>query len=95
MKEKIVSLIIEAAEEMNEYLENKIETKDRGEAKLYGDHGVLDSLGLVNLVVAVESLIEDKFDVELTLADEKAMSQRNSPFLTIDTLSDYIQSILK
>jgi len=47
---------------------------------LYGGAGKLDSIGLVNLIVATEQRLEDIFEISLTLADEKSMSQRNSPF---------------
>ena len=94
MKEKIVSLIIEAVNEMNEYLDVKIDTSNGEATILFGNHGVLDSIGLVNLVVAVESLIEDEYDTSVTLADEKAMSQKNSPFSTIGSLSEYIITLL-
>jgi acyl carrier protein len=62
---------------------------------LFGAQSVLDSLGLVNLIVGVEQRIADDLDLPITLADEKAMSQRNSPFRTVDTLADYILSIAK
>jgi hypothetical protein len=33
--------------------------------------------------------------VEITLADEKALSQKESPFRTIGTLIDYIAQVVK
>ena len=55
----------------------------------------MDSLGLVNLIVSVEQNIEDDFDVSITIADERAMSQKHSPFRTVGTLADYIEILLK
>ena len=52
-------------------------------------------MDLINLVVAVEQNIEDEFDVSITLADERAMSQETSPFKTVGTLTDYIEMILE
>ena len=46
------------------------------------------------MVVAVEQNIEDEFDVTITLADERAMSQQTSPFRTVGTLTDYIEMLL-
>ena len=46
---------------------------------IYGDNSQLDSLALVSLIVAVEQNIEDEFGISITLADERAMSQENSP----------------
>ena len=62
---------------------------------IYGDNSPLDSLALVSLIVAVEQNIEDKFDISITLADERAMSLVNSPFRTVSSLADYIEALLK
>ena len=62
---------------------------------LFGKDGKLDSLGLVNLLVIMEQNIEDEFDVSIIIADERAMSQKHSPFRTIGTLADYIIMLLK
>ena len=62
---------------------------------IYGDNSLLDSLALVSLIVAVEQNIEDKFDISITLADERAMSLENSPFRTVSSLADYIEALLK
>jgi acyl carrier protein len=67
-----------------------IEITDGEQTKLFGGDGVLDSLGLVSFVVAVEEAIEDKYNVSLVLADEKAMSRRTSPFGRVAYLIDYI-----
>ena len=62
---------------------------------LFGKDGKLDSLGLVNLLVIMEQNIEDEFDVSIIIADERAMSQKHSPFRTIGTLADYIDMLLR
>lgn len=58
--------------------------------RLMGTGGLLDSLDLVNFIVEIEEALEEEFEFELTLADEKAMSRRTSPFMSIERLSDYI-----
>ena len=62
---------------------------------IYGDNSQLDSLALVSLIVAVEQNIEDEFGISITLADERAMSQENSPFRSVRSLADYVETILK
>ncbi len=57
---------------------------------LIGQGAVLDSLGLVNLVLEVEQRLEAEHDLTLVLADERAMSQKHSPFRSVGTLTDYI-----
>jgi len=64
------------------------------ETVLLGEGGAVDSLGLVRLVMTVERQVEDDFGVPLSLTDEKAMSQRNSPFRSVGALTAYIVSCL-
>lgn len=95
MRQKIVDVIIHEANELNEQLDKKIAIESGENAGLYGLTGVLDSLGLVTLIVAVEQAVEDELGVSISLADEKAMSQKNSPFKTIGTLADYIVKLVE
>ena len=61
---------------------------------LFGLGGALDSLGLVNLIVAIEGKIEDELGRSVVLASEKAMSERQSPFRTVGTLVAFVTSLL-
>ena len=66
-----------------------------GEATcLIGEQAVLSSLGLVSLVVELEQTIEEQYGVALTLADERALSQRHSPFRSVGSLADYVCTLL-
>jgi acyl carrier protein len=55
---------------------------------------VLDSLGLVRVIAELEDEIYDHTNKSITLADEKAMSQKASPFRSVASLSDYISTLL-
>ena len=57
--------------------------------QLFGENGLLDSVGLVSLVVAVEQALEDELGLQVGLADERALSQRSSPYRTVSTLAEY------
>ena len=56
---------------------------------------VIDSLGLVELVMMVEQRLRREHGVDVTLADERAMSQRHSPFRTVGTLAEFIEQLLR
>ena len=56
---------------------------------LVGNDAVIDSLGVVALIVEVEQRIEGEHGISLTLANDKAMSARNSPFRTVGVLADH------
>ena len=89
-KAKVLNLVVESINELNEMREDDEQIEASATASLYGEGSSLDSLALVNLIVIAEEKIEDTFEVSLTLADEKAMSLRISPFRSVETLSDYI-----
>ncbi|OQX10937.1 MAG: acyl carrier protein [Desulfobacteraceae bacterium IS3] len=95
MYERIFNIIIQQARELNEQLTNKIPLEQGADAPLFGGDGVLDSIALVTLIVGVEQAIEDEFDTALTIADEKAMSQKLSPFRTVGSLSAYVEKLIK
>jgi acyl carrier protein len=61
---------------------------------LLGEGGAVDSLGLVRLVMAVEQKLEDDFGRTVSLTDEKAMSQRNSPFRSVGALIEYARTLV-
>ena len=69
---------------------NPQETNIGEETRLIGHEAILDSLGLVSLVVEVEQHLADDLEVTLILADERAMSQKRSPFRSIGALADYV-----
>lgn len=60
------------------------------ETVLVGTDAVLDSLGVVQLIVEVEQRVESVHGVSVTLANDKAMSARNSPFRTVGVLADHV-----
>jgi acyl carrier protein len=60
--------------------------------RLFG--GALDSVGLVSLIVELEQQIADRDEGSITIADDRAMSQKRSPFRTIGSLADYVQGLM-
>jgi len=88
MLQEIKDLIIETAKDIGgEELSLSEELTE--DSRLFGEQGVLDSMGLVTLIVAVEQAIEDRFDQSVALADEKALSQARSPYRTVASLAGY------
>ena len=88
MYKEIVELIVDTARELGE---DEIGLGDdlAEDTVLFGKEGVLDSMGLVTLIVAVEQAIEDRYEKTAGLADEKAMSQERSPYRSVRTLAEY------
>jgi acyl carrier protein len=62
---------------------------------LLGRQSVVDSLGLVSLLVDLEQRLHDERGATVTLADEKAMSRQTSPFRTVESLVDRLCALLE
>lgn len=56
---------------------------------LFGPSGVLDSLGLVSVVVELEQTLTDRLGRNISLMNDRAMSQTRSPFRTVRSLAEY------
>lgn len=59
------------------------------DTRLFGRDGLLDSMALVSMVMSLEQEIADRFGVSIGLADEKALSQKHSPFRSLGSLASY------
>lgn len=94
MHERVLKLIVATIEELNESMGKEALKSPTLDTSLYGRHGALDSLGLVNLIADLEGRIRDDFGRDVILADDRAMSVLTSPFRTVRTLSAYIEELL-
>ena len=91
-KKEIVEIIFQSIEDISNDMEIEI-AKDTN-TKLFGSESKLDSILLVNLIVAVEESLEELSGRYIPIADERAFSSENSPFKNIDSLADYIIALL-
>ena len=94
MKNQIVDVIFAAVEDLNRQGALAKPIVPKLSTQLFGSASALDSLALINLIVAVESGIQEKFGKMITLADDRALSQEVSPFSTVETLAAYVESLL-
>lgn len=92
---QVFEAVLTAVDEINEQQPEDGKLGNSPDTTLYGKSGVLESVGLVNLIVATEQQLEEKLNISVTLADERAMSQETNPFSTIGSLVDYIMFILE
>jgi D-alanine--poly(phosphoribitol) ligase subunit 2 len=95
IEKQVTNALGASIDEVNEQLPDDRQIAKDNNTPLFGENGVLDSLGLVNLIVCAELKIQEQFDVAITIADEKAMSMKNSPFRTIESLSNYIVLLIQ
>ena len=86
--------IFDALEMANYAREENEKIPISGETELYGCNGHLDSMGLVAFIIDIEELLMDN-EINITLSDERAMSQSRSPFRNVQSLNDFIGSLIE
>lgn len=94
MKTQILEIVVKSVESINLLLEHKIPIEKGYDCELYSINGVVDSLSLVTLIASIEEEIENQFSISIILANEKAMSQKRSPFANVHSLVNYIETLL-
>ena len=94
LREDLLGLVLRCVELYCDENGIAVDINKGEDLRLFGGESLLDSLGLVSLIVQIEEEIEDKYNLSVVLADEKAMSRRTSPFAKVSYLVDYIFEIL-
>ena len=92
--EKIKKIIIEALENINDERSSDEKINFNLDICLFGPDGVLDSLALVSMIVDVEGAVSDFAGRDISLTDDRAINQEESPFENIQKLTDYILLLL-
>jgi acyl carrier protein len=85
-----ISVIIDCVRDYQQALGKDSQTPIEPATPLLGRNGILDSMGLVSVVVAIEQKLNDDHGAEITLMDDRAMSQPRSPFRNAEAMADYI-----
>lgn len=88
--EEIEALVIESVRMLATDFEIEALAEATNESLLYGGDGSLDSMALVNLVADIEDALAEKYGASISLADERAMSAKRSPFRSVADLSQAI-----
>lgn len=92
--ETIQSTILNAMESLNMGREPDEQVEIGPEAPVFGPDSKLDSLGLVSLLIDIEDSFADQ-GLEIALSDERAMSQKRSPYRNVPSLVAFIESQLQ
>jgi acyl carrier protein len=94
MNRRVVDCIYEAIDEANLERDDGSRLEKSLETPIHGTSSALDSLGLINFVVAVEENVEREFGVSIVLADDRALEQDPSPFESVGALSAYTETLI-
>ncbi len=94
-RERVLRAVFNGIEVVNQVLPKEAQLNKTLDTVLMGESGELDSLRLVNLIVAIEQELEEEFHVSVNLADDEGMSLKDNPFATVGTLADYLSGLLE
>lgn len=92
---QVNQILFDAIEEINEELPPHQKITADHSTQLFGNKGALDSLTLVKLIVAAEQKVLETLNIAINIADERAMSRKNSPFKSVESLANYIVLLVK
>lgn len=90
-REEILAIVRDSVRQLGEELESEELRSPTEETALMGEKSGIDSIALVSLIVEIETRLSEEHGLELTLADDRAMSSLRSPFRRVGTLVDYIE----
>lgn len=93
-RDRVFRLIYGVIERLNEQRKPDERIKGDSDSVLMGSGGSLDSLGLVNLIVATEEAVEQEFGTPITLSENMEYGDERSPFHTISSLADHMMLLL-
>lgn len=91
---KLIDVIFEAIDETNELLPKEQQIEKSLKFRLIDGPKKLDSLNLVNLIVAIETKIEENFNMTMSLIDGLGKSGGDEVFKTVGSLVKYVGTTL-
>lgn len=93
-KEAIQKTILQALNNVNEERGPDEQLTVDLSTRLFGTDAALDSLSLVSVIVDVEMALSEASGQDISLTDDRAMSQSVSPFTDVNTLTAYVLLLL-
>jgi len=90
---RVTRAVFSAVDDVNQMLPEEYWLTKGDGTPILGPTAVLDSMGFVNLIAAVEERIKTEFGISFSFLGTQAMMQRDA-FTTLGTLTAYITRVL-
>jgi hypothetical protein len=88
-RDQIESVIVETLSSIRPEL-----PRAQGSTPLLGERAVVDSVGFITLLVAIEQNLENSVDLSASFMEQNAVDDSQNPFSTLSSLTDHICQIL-
>lgn len=92
-KDVILQIIFKSLGLLNQARDEDDKIPVSADTILFGTNGYLDSMSLVSLLIDIEESLQNE-GLDVSLSDERAMSERNSPFRDVPALAEYIDKLI-
>lgn len=93
-RDAVERLVLDAMRAANQARDPSTQLKVAPGAPVFGQGSSLDSLGLVALLLDIEEALQTA-GRQVLLSDERAVSQKRSPFRNVDSVVAYIGTLLQ
>ena len=93
MKNKLINAIYSSIDEINRGLSGNNKIKKNESTVIFGD-GKIDSLAFINFISSIEENISNEFSISIDLTNEDVLMEEVSPFRTVSTLAEYIETLI-
>ena len=90
----IQAVVLQAMHAVNLARDSAAQLTVSPDAPIFGRGSPLDSLGLVALLMDIEEGLQD-LGCDLSLSDDRAMSQNRSPFRSVPSIVAYIAALAR
>ncbi len=95
LNQLVLAALYGAMDELNESLPDGARLEKDLDAVLFGKSDSIDSMDFVKLLIIFEEKVGDDADATISVMDDRALSQDNSPFRTVRSLVDYTTKLLE
>lgn len=89
-----VQIVTDCLKQLNEVWEKSQFNEITPDTFIYGKLGAIDSMELIALLSDIEGRISDEHDINIVIADERALSETRSPFKTVQSLAAFIDLLV-
>ena len=93
MENPYYSIIRNAIQELNDTKEGDT-IGSTPDTVLLGPDSVIDSIDLINLIVAIEEQVSTTYGQSINLVSEEAMSSHVAAFGTVSSLTAYLEELI-
>jgi len=91
---KVKDIVYSAIDSLNQDDAAKVKILKDPDFLLLDADSAIDSLTLVNLLVSIESLLEENFSKSFSIVSEDSITSDDRPFQNIGNLIDYLEKLV-